>query len=154
MHTVNQTFKKDQQLFLTYGRRSNRYLLLFYGLCIPDNKYDSITVRIHKKVDKESKLGGADKLIKAMVLDEDQVRHEFSTGHKTSKRIQLKPSKLDFITLAYLRAHLYATYSETIDSFRVTEPTNVEFELCVLDGYSMLLDRVTECKQLTRGGEC
>lgn len=74
MHTVNQTFKKNQQLFLTYGRRSNRYLLLFYGFCIPDNKYDSITVRINKKVDKEAKLGGVDKLIKAMVLDEDQVR--------------------------------------------------------------------------------
>jgi len=41
-------FKPGQQIFTSYGRRSNKFLLTFYGFCIPNNRHDSVIMRIRR----------------------------------------------------------------------------------------------------------
>ena len=38
--------EKDQQVYVCYGRRSNRYLLSAYGFCLQQNKYNSLAFRV------------------------------------------------------------------------------------------------------------
>lgn len=36
-----------KQLFNSYGSRTNKFLLIWYGFAYPDNLYDSVTFRLH-----------------------------------------------------------------------------------------------------------
>ena len=45
------SFEQGQQIFTSYGRRSNKFLLTFYGFCIPENRHDSVIMRIRRKID-------------------------------------------------------------------------------------------------------
>lgn len=38
--------EKDQQVYVCYGRRSNRYLLSAYGFCLQKNKYNALSFRV------------------------------------------------------------------------------------------------------------
>ena len=35
------------QLFNSYGSRTNRFLLIWYGFAYPDNLHDSVSFRLH-----------------------------------------------------------------------------------------------------------
>ena len=37
---------KDEQIYICYGRRSNRYLLSAYGFLLEQNKYNALTFRV------------------------------------------------------------------------------------------------------------
>ena len=47
--------KKGSQAFYNYGFRTNLFLLINYGFCIPDNLYDSLkfNVRVSRDFDTE-----------------------------------------------------------------------------------------------------
>lgn len=36
----------NRELFNSYGSRTNKFLLIWYGFCYPNNLYDSVTVRL------------------------------------------------------------------------------------------------------------
>ena len=38
--------EKDQQVYVCYGRRSNKYLLWGYGFVLQNNKYNSLSIRV------------------------------------------------------------------------------------------------------------
>jgi hypothetical protein len=42
---------KGQQAFNSYGNRNNRFLLVNYGFCFADNRYDSFSFRMKLDVD-------------------------------------------------------------------------------------------------------
>ena len=66
--TMNRyTFEPDEQIFTSYGRRSNKFLMVFYGFCINDNKHDSVMMRINKKL-KDDDRWSIDKVINSLVL--------------------------------------------------------------------------------------
>ena len=49
-------YKKGDQLFNCYGRRTNRFLLINYGFCLRFNKYNSLGFKVyvtHKEDDGE-----------------------------------------------------------------------------------------------------
>ena len=54
-------YKAGQQVFHCYGRRTNRFLLLNYGFCLNNNKYNSLSFRVwinfnwQKEKEKEEK---------------------------------------------------------------------------------------------------
>lgn len=56
----------------------------------------------------------------------------------------LKASKLDFTLMSYLRAHLLLTYDKPVT--KVTEPTDLTFELLVLQAYKSVLTLVSHYK--------
>lgn len=39
-------YNPGQQVFHCYGRRTNRFLLLNYGFCLNNNKYNSLSFRV------------------------------------------------------------------------------------------------------------
>lgn len=39
--------KKNDQVFNCYGRRNNKFLILWYGFCIFNNKYESFSFRVN-----------------------------------------------------------------------------------------------------------
>ena len=45
------TFEKGDQVYYCYGNRSNRYLLVNYGFCFQDNRYESYEVNLKLDVD-------------------------------------------------------------------------------------------------------
>jgi len=83
------TYKKDDQVFHCYGRRSNQYLLAYYGFCLQDNKYNSLRFKVNIDFNwKQSKAGNSE------------------TDGKVSKMIKLKEHKLRDEVFAYIRANL------------------------------------------------
>lgn len=69
---------KGEQIFNSYGRRSNRFLLLWYGFTFPGNKYDSVAFRLWSpKVQKES-----GKLVFARYLTEQDWNNRIPVGNK------------------------------------------------------------------------
>lgn len=54
----------------------------------------------------------------------------------------LKRTKLDFILMSYLRAHLLLSYPNDPLHLKVTEPCDIDYELYVLQYYSRFLMRV------------
>jgi hypothetical protein len=140
-------------VFLSYGRRANKFLLLFYGFLIPDNRHDSVMIRINRKLAAKDKLQGINALVTALVLDEAAVVAEHSKSllpdydkTEASKQILLKASKLDFTLMSYLRAHLLLTYDKQVS--KVTEPTDRDFERIVLKTYKQVLDYVCAQKKI------
>lgn len=41
------TLKKGEQAFNCYGNRTNRYLMIDYGFCFQNNKYDSVEIYLN-----------------------------------------------------------------------------------------------------------
>ncbi len=39
-------YRKGEQLFNCYGLRTNRFLLLNYGFCLRNNKYNSLGFKV------------------------------------------------------------------------------------------------------------
>jgi hypothetical protein len=42
---ANRFIEKGEQIYNNYGRRSNKFLLIYYGFTYVNNKYDSISFR-------------------------------------------------------------------------------------------------------------
>ena len=91
LNTMNKnTYKKDDQVFHCYGRRSNQYLLANYGFVLQNNKYNSLRFKVNIdfnwKQNKQNNLKTDDS--------------------KVSKLIKLKEHKLKDEIFAYIRANL------------------------------------------------
>lgn len=115
-------YKPGEQIFLSYGRRSNKYLLKWYGFCIPDNKHDSIVIRIRRVIDNRTGKNAktAQSIVDGLLLDEMDSRAELLTDSNTletsqkSKKIALKLTTLHGTLMSYLRAHLLLTYKKPV----------------------------------------
>ena len=86
------TFKKNDQLFICYGRTSNQYLLNNYGFSLANNKYNSLRFRVNLDFGWKDKMDG-----KAPESPEEM---------KVSKMIKLKEFRLRDEVFAYTRANL------------------------------------------------
>eukprot|EP00357_Protocruzia_adherens_P016911 CAMPEP_0114994628 /NCGR_PEP_ID=MMETSP0216-20121206/13249_1 /TAXON_ID=223996 /ORGANISM="Protocruzia adherens, Strain Boccale" /LENGTH=722 /DNA_ID=CAMNT_0002358519 /DNA_START=25 /DNA_END=2193 /DNA_ORIENTATION=+ len=74
MRTGSRTvFQKDKEVFNCYGRRSNRYLLLWYGFALDENRYNSARFKLWMNL-KFPKAGGeAENLdVRKSLYDEEQ----------------------------------------------------------------------------------
>ena len=161
--TSRYSFAPGQQIFTSYGRRSNKYLLTFYGFCISDNRHDSVVMRIRRRLDADSRLT-LDGIVEQLVLSNEEIengsRREIELERQAAlnpdfawpegeeilseatKGVQLKHNKLNQDLLAYLRAHCLLFYpGEDIMAVRMTVPTETEYEIMVLKAYRAMLDR-------------
>lgn len=49
--TGEHTYQKGSQVFLCYGRISNRQLLKRYGFCLSNNKYNHLFIKLHLDIE-------------------------------------------------------------------------------------------------------
>merc|ERR1712060_664101 len=78
------TFKPGEQIFTSYGRRSNKFLLTFYGFCIPDNKHDSVLMRINKKISDENRFE-LKTIVQALVVPNKEIEEGLQKDHELEK---------------------------------------------------------------------
>ena len=129
-------YEKGQQVFHCYGRRTNRFLLLNYGFCLNNNKYNSLSFRVwinfnwqkahQKELDKAAKEGEAAKDLSSSD-DEDE------KDNRISKVIRLKKNRIGEEIFAYIRANLLNTYKgKNLEYLLVSAPVDAEFEMLVV----------------------
>merc|ERR1711957_108725 len=135
-HRVGYT--AGQQIFTSYGRRSNKFLLVFYGFCIRNNKHDSITCRLNRVVALKDKMS-AEKLSEALFVDDKDLSE---IKDKDTMLVHLKPNKLDANLMAYIRAQSLVMYKGDVTKIRMTEPVEVEYELCCLETYKTFVEKL------------
>lgn len=112
------TIKKGEQVFYCYGKRSNAFLLLNYGFCIPDNKYDSFSFRVKLGVQlQKSDLHDYSQIV--VTLKEDD--------YACSEEIRLKYDQLNDVLLGYLRTIFrdYFRNKHGIEHLLLTKPKNI-----------------------------
>ena len=132
-------YQAGQQVFHCYGRRTNRFLLLNYGFCLNNNKYNSLSFRvwINFNWQEEKKKEEARKaaLEKGKKLKEDGTDSDESPDkdNQISKVIRLKRNRFNEELFAYLRANLLNTYKgKNLPYLLVSAPVDAEFEMLVV----------------------
>ena len=119
-----------RQLFNTYGSRTNKFLLIWYGFAYPDNLHDSVTFRLHVQF-------GALRPAREIVLDSyvggqglsfrknDQ---ELVLETEVSREFRLKRSNICEKLLIFLRLFLMNYYKgEELYKLFVTVPASADF---------------------------
>ena len=86
-------YLKNDQVFHCYGRRSNNYLLNYYGFCLQNNKYNTLKFKVN--ID----FGWREK----KELNSNQDNDDETV---VSKYIILKENRLRDEVFAYIRANL------------------------------------------------
>ena len=90
--STKNVFKKDDQLFICYGRTSNQYLLNNYGFSLANNKYNSLRFRVNLDFGWKKKMDGE--------------IQESPEELKVTKIIKLKEHRLRDECFAYIRSNL------------------------------------------------
>ena len=131
-------YNVGQQVFHCYGRRTNRFLLLNYGFCLNNNKYNSLSFRVwvnfnwqeeRKKVEEQKAQGVPRKDSSSSSSDGEGDEKD----NRISKVIRLKKTHFNEEIFAYLRANLLNTYKgKNLPYLLVSSPVDVEFEMLVV----------------------
>jgi len=135
-------YQPGQQVFHCYGRRTNRFLLLNYGFCLNNNKYNSLSFRVwvnfnwqeEKKKDEARKAAKAKGKESAGKSDSESDEEESpEKDNQISKVIRLKRNHFNEEIFAYLRANLLNTYKgKNLPYLLVSAPVDAEFEMLVV----------------------
>ncbi len=104
--------KKGEQVFYCYGRRTSGYLLLNYGFCFPDNKYNSVKFKVLCQEDRKGRVG----------------RSAEELGEVRLKKNRLSIDLINKVRKATLKR--YAGHKK--DRLAPDRPTDGEFEIYVL----------------------
>ena len=120
----------NQQVFHCYGRRTNRFLLLNYGFCLNNNKYNSLSFRVWVNFNwQEEKKKEQEKLAKGIVDNGEEEEED----NRISKIVRLKRNRLSEEIFAYLRANLLNTYKgKNLEYLLISAPVDAEFEMLVV----------------------
>ena len=129
------SFKSGSQVYVCYGRRTNRFLLLNYGFCFQNNKYNSEVFRVWYNPTKiinltKEKIVGEKFLLKEDEDLEEALKEETGNPIINSKQIKLKQSKFCYDILNYFRTiviPLRLKESE-IKNINAEEPFNLDVE--------------------------
>ena len=83
-------------MFYCYGNRTNKFLLLNYGFCFPDNKYDSYEFPM--RLDLPINEGFVPEII------------DLGWQSRINQKMRLKKGQICFVMVAYLRYVLQRSY--------------------------------------------
>ncbi|CAD8153535.1 unnamed protein product [Paramecium pentaurelia] len=148
--TTTEPIKKHEQVTVSYGRRTNRFLLSWYGFTLPENKYSSFNFRLwlNTEICKEKILSQKqifdtitiNKLISPEEWDSGKIKfngNEIPISSIT-KEFRIKKNKLNMDLLMYLRLYLML-YQVQIKDVLITIPVSVDYEVFVMQFCIQLL---------------
>lgn len=131
-------YRKGDQLFNCYGRRTNRFLLINYGFCLRHNKYNSLGFKVFVNFDNEEQKSPNDTPVE---------KQQFQ------KVIRMKLNRLSLDLLQYLRANLVFSFHfkspEVRNLVTVSSPVDTDFEIFVLDQAIQLIQSMIKTKYPT-----
>mmetsp|Transcript_16030 Transcript_16030/g.15450 ORF Transcript_16030/g.15450 Transcript_16030/m.15450 type:complete len:201 (+) Transcript_16030:607-1209(+) len=128
-------YQKGDQLFNCYGRRTNRFLLLNYGFCLRQNKYNSLGFKVFVNFKKQN--------------NEEKKEEDNDKSHY-QKIIKLKHDRLSEELLEYLRANLIFTYKgANKERILVSVPVDLDFELFIVATAQNLVNQMLGSKYAT-----
>ena len=130
------TIQPGQQVYNCYGNRSNKFLMLNYGFCFPDNTYDSLSLRVRCNIQVD------DEFVPNML--------DFELKSQNLQEIRFKRDQINEIFTAYLRAMCKKSFFAGKDaqseadtkSILMTQPTNLLFETHVFKYYQQALEHI------------
>lgn len=144
----NQTIPAGKQLFLTYGKRNNRYLLAWYGFSLGQNVYDSLSFRMFM-----TPMATKDFRIQDCVSYEFLTDAHLNAGScphpsdpsrtvklwELSRPFKCKLSKVNLDLVNYLRSGLNMVYKEEFNlnprTCPLSVPSDKRLELVLFENY-------------------
>lgn len=134
--------EKDSQIYVCYGRRSNRYLLSGYGFTLKKNKYNALKFRVwldFRPKDQQAASTAEEK--RRMALDTD------NDDNRISKVLKLKLNRVKDDLLSYIRMSLIQkqeqdTGEKAKDNILISTPVDIEFEMLTLGCAIQLLEQL------------
>lgn len=143
--TTTSPVKKHEQVHVSYGRRTNRFLLCWYGFALPENKYSSFNFRLWLNVDilRENKHTNAE-LFDLMTINKLMSGEDWEKGFieekghkipidKITKEFRIKRTKLNQDLMMYFRLYLMVYYTgKDLKDVLVTIPVSLDYEIFVL----------------------
>lgn len=130
------TYQKGEQIFNSYGSRSNRFLMMHYGFMLKHNPYNSFTFRawVEEVIPKEKRI---------KEIEDHPGDYEDSTQIVRWYRIIYLKEKLNYRLLEYVRSTLIDKYKGNHNNILViSNPIDLEFEILVIGCAITLLQRI------------
>lgn len=131
VNAMRKPYYPGEQVFNTYGVRSNQYLLCYYGFAFENNLYDSYAFNVRMDIDMKI----------AHVKPEHMLAVQEQDQHL--QVIRLKHHQLNFVLIAYLRKIKCEKYfgrnSTAVKKILLTRARHIEFELSVMKSYHELV---------------
>eukprot|EP01016_Furgasonia_blochmanni_P040919 TRINITY_DN5260_c0_g4_i1.p1 TRINITY_DN5260_c0_g4~~TRINITY_DN5260_c0_g4_i1.p1 ORF type:complete len:622 (+),score=164.67 TRINITY_DN5260_c0_g4_i1:644-2509(+) len=134
-------WQKGEQIYLCYGRRTNRFLLVWYGFVYSQNLYDSVACRLLMSSTVSESTTMRELVVTDHINDRDFEKGDvlLESGRQVNvktltKEFRIKRSGLTEDLLAYARVHCLMNYKESdLDRLMITAPCSVKFELIVIE---------------------
>ncbi|CAD8159884.1 unnamed protein product [Paramecium pentaurelia] len=148
--TTTVPIKKFEQVTVSYGNRSNRFLLCWYGFALPDNVYSSYNFRLWLNTEiLEDQEKSIDQIlntiiIKKLIHEEESIIDKIQyNGYEIpisslSKEFRIKKDKLNMDIISFLRLLLQLKYGNEKDLLS-TIPVSIDYEILVMQFYNSLL---------------
>ncbi|CAK69794.1 unnamed protein product (macronuclear) [Paramecium tetraurelia] len=148
--TTTAPIKKFQQVTVSYGKRTNRFLICWYGFALLENVYSSFNFRLWLNTvileDKEKTLDQILNtiIIKKLIYEDESIVDKISyNGYEIpisslSKEFRIKKNKLNIDIISVLRLFLQIKYGKEKDLLS-TIPMSIDYEIDVLQFYYSLL---------------
>ena len=129
----NEIYEKNSQVYYCYGRRSglrksNRYLIYYYGMCIEYNKYGHVCIRADYR--------------KYMEINEDFMDLMRNQEICNNKKFKLKYTKFNIDLINFFKLIFYDFNTHHINS--IFCPNDIDLELKAIDS---TIDFLKQCNQ-------
>ncbi|CAD8064909.1 unnamed protein product [Paramecium sonneborni] len=143
--------KKYEQVTISYGRRTNRFLLCWYGFALEQNLYSSFNFRLWLNNDilqernREQILNTI--IIKKLIsVDESIVDKITYNGYEIpvsslSKEIRIKKNHLNMDVIIFLRLLLQMQYGNEKELLSII-PVSIDYEIFVMQFYDSMLNHL------------
>ena len=120
----NRTMEVGEQAYYCYGYRSNKFFLIHYGFCYPNNRYNSYSVHLKMNV-------GLDRLM---------IPHMVALKKTTyTQEVRFKTDQLNTTTMCYLRRIYQKSFfkgNKQLAGFPMTVAQNLNFEKHIISTYT------------------
>ncbi|CAK77931.1 unnamed protein product (macronuclear) [Paramecium tetraurelia] len=148
--TTTEPIRKHEQVTVSYGRRTNRFLLSWYGFTLPENKYSSYNFRLWLNTDIcKEKILSQKQIFDTITINKLINPEEWDTGKinfngndvpisSITKEFRIKKNKLNMDLLMYLRLYLML-YQVQVKDVLITIPVSVDYEVFVMQFCIQLL---------------
>ncbi|CAD8145583.1 unnamed protein product [Paramecium pentaurelia] len=147
---TTEPIKKFEQVTLSYGRRTNRFLINWYGFALIENIYSSFNFRLWMNTEIfKDQYKSRDQIldtiiIKKLIPEIESIVNKISYNSneipvsQLSKEFRIKKNKLNIDIIIFLRQLLQLHYGNEQDLLS-TIPVSINYEIFVMQFYYSLL---------------